>query len=214
MSRCESIIIPSRTGRRCKRSALPGTNPPRCEIHVLARARKTDPNYMPRFYTDTLRPALAAHVERMLEEAATADLLSIDEEVVLVKRAARDVVAMWSAAVETGNAEAIRVAGIAMTSVLDDSTKIVARCASIEESRARVRGPMVTALETLIKRLTRIAYDVFGEDHRVRELERQLRADLRVTQAMGGGPGGTSLLPTGESVDDAALQMDSTVPEE
>lgn len=209
------MIVPSRTGRRCKRDAVEGSWPPRCQEHIDAKAKKTDPYYVPRYYQDVLRPTLAAQVQRILDEAPAIEAASIDEELAISRRAAMEMVKLFDEAVESKNSDAARTASIGVLQIMEDVTRIAERCARVENIRAAVAGPMTTAIEHLIGKCLRCAWAAFGDDIRVKDFEEALRKDLQLVKALGGtGPGGTSLLPSGQEVDATALAMDDTVPNE
>jgi hypothetical protein len=201
------MVTPSATGRRCKRECAPGKD--RCEVHAEGPP-STDPNYMPRFYKASMRPALAAVVEAQL---AAQPLAHIDtkEELAIARAAADDIVDMYAIAKEAGEQcqpGLLQSCAMASLSAMQDVMKMAETTAKIEHVRAALAGPMAVALEDVVQQLTKCVYQVFGDDHRVKQLEQLLRERVIVPNALGGGPGGTRLLPCDQDV----LDMDATIP--
>lgn len=225
--RCEAMVTVSLTGRRCKYPSVPGSNPPRCERHVAInemekgvgaqRRVPVDPRfteaYMPRFYSRTLKPTLAARITDMLEETQPLEQLGITEELALMRDHAANAVAVYSAAVEAGSdPQALLTAGMMMSGALQEVVKVAKDAAAIEDTKAKLAGAFVHVMESVIVSVVRAAHEAFGDDYRVGIFEKNLREHLVIRLDRNGsglGIDGTALTP-----DQDVMAMDDTVPRE
>jgi hypothetical protein len=221
--RCGALIASSATGRRCKRESITGPDEePRCERHYAPIVNKS----MSKYYREALRPALAARVERIMEETPGVALTAVHEELAVARMAAEEIVALYGMAKQHDidqndgkQGQATAGAAIATVDMMTQITKIAQAAASIDKQRAEVAGSMVQAIELIISRVTKAAFDAFGDDHRVVEFVESLHTE--VLEPLGQGQAGlralrdeygTPLLPSGESINEQVRAMDDMVP--
>ena len=220
--RCGALITSSATGRRCKRESITGPDElPRCDRHFDFQKRRD----MSRYYREALKPALAEKIQQVMEETPGVALTAVHEELIIAREAAAEIVAMYGAAYEDNiknGRKGDATAGVAMATVdmMSQVTKIADTAAKIDNVRAQVAGSMAMAIETILGRVTRAAYEAFGDDYRVTEFVENLKADVLATDRKSPGAGeiraigevGATMLPNGEDLNELVLAMDETIP--
>ena len=225
--KCEAMLTPSVTGRRCNKPAMEGTDPPRCERHwsinmthkgggCVRRHDATHPLlneiYMTKFYHRTLQPKLKERLAEVLQDLAPMEQLGVSEELALIRDAAANSVAVYAKAVEDGaRIETVLSAGAIMSAQLQEVIKCAATAASIEDTKQKLCGAFATLVEACAISVTRALYEVYGDDCRIAEVEKKLREHLMVRVDRHGsnalGFEGTLLTP-----DQDVIMMDATVP--
>jgi hypothetical protein len=205
-AQCDAMRTTSNTGARCNKDALPNTDPPRCENHVMNYEAKST-EHMHRFYGRQMRPALKAAVQELIEGLGVVEQLDLSEELALVRHQTGNLVEVYSAAVE-GNAtlETRVAAGAVMVESVKDVIKAVESMAHVEEVKLRVSGTFAGAMHSVVVAVVKAVNEVFQDDYRVPEFERVLRERLLV-HAAGSGEDGTVLTP-----DQDVIEMDELIP--
>lgn len=208
------MVTVSATGRRCREEAVID-DPPRCERHC--NSRHTNGNRqttMPRFYRETLKGVVADRVMETLEAAPGYQALDTSEELAIARVAAGELIGLFSEAVE--QKKAVEPAAMLALDVVAKVSALAATAAKIDEQRLAVAGSMRAAIELVIARCTRAAYEAFGDDYRVKDFTDALKRDLTLPETLGGQGNvlGTGLLPDGTNLDDQVLEMDASVPTE
>jgi hypothetical protein len=200
-NRCTAMVDSSDAGRRCRRPVVPGTD--RCDRHGDDGIHRQ----MHRFYRNRMRESLAKRIDEQLENAPLAAQLDLREELALAREAVGDVVELYSQVKEAQpeNVIAAVAAGRQLTDALADLAKLTDSAAKIEDVKQKVVGSFAATMGTVINAVVRAMYESFGNDHRVVDCERRIRAMLEIkTQP---GLDGVTSLP-GQDV----LEMDEMVP--
>jgi len=163
---------------------------------------------MSRYYLKCLRPTLAAALETALAESPL-DQLDLSEELALIRVAAGDAVAQYAKVSElTGEdaktAEMKLMMGQMMISRLQDVAKMAEAAGSNAELKVRLQGAFAQVMTSVITSIAHAAWEVFGDDYRVKDFEELIRTKL---EARGAGVEGTEITP-----DRDVIEMDETIP--
>lgn len=221
-ARCAAMITNSATGRRCKRESVTGPDDePRCEVHIADKRNGFRGQTMSRFYRQTLKGKLGEQVADILEGMPGAELTKLHEELAIAKVAADQIVTPFALAMELPDvAENMGIKVGTAQQVLDVMSQVAdlaSSAAKIDIARMQLQGSLRSALELIVSRVTRAAYEAFGDDYRVREFTEALQRDLTLPSTLGGngnelGSGlllGTKLMPDGTIIDAEALSEDN-----
>lgn len=186
---------------------------------------------MSRFYRETMKGALGESVAQMLNDTPGTAMTVLHEELAIARVAAQQILEPFGMALDTEAPVEVR-AGLGV-SVMDAMQKVadLANAASrIDVARHALQGSLVQALELIVSRVTRAAYEAFGDDYKVKDFVDALRRDLTLPATLGGdgnvlGQGilrGTRVLPDGSIIDESelapdvvdaiVLEMDSMIP--
>lgn len=196
------MITPSATGRRCRKEALEDHD--RCETHLTRRF--TNPRHLPKFYMSMLRPTLAAAVKQHIEQAAPADVMSLTEELALIRQGSTHAVEVYQKALEANAGHDVLVAAATiMSAALEDVSKMVEKMCRVEELKARVNASLTASMQSYLSLVLHAIHDTLGDDYRVKELEEKIRGMLEAPDTAKG----TLITPA----DSAVASMDDTIPE-
>lgn len=156
------------------------------------------------FYSSVLGPKLKAVVEELTSRPAH-EQLDVYEELNLIKTTGMQAVALYSAALESGNAEATMSASLLMRDALSFYIDCASKVAAMED-RAKDKVSVHT-VSMIMGQVTRIMHRVCGEEHRelAEEFARLVQEEVRLPST--GDSTGTSLTP-----DMDVVEMDHTVP--
>jgi len=197
---------PSKRGNRCTRDCVPGED--RCDRH-LGLMDIRGKNFMHKFYLAKLRPTLLEAVEGAVRDAPITEQLSLLDEVLLVRHAASHSVQQYDEAVASGKPEAQLLAAELLKSSMKEVSEIVKAAATVEETKAKIIDSFTTAVGHLVTQVMQAAAEAFGDDHRVPEFERSLRARLELVEQQRERLG-TDLTP--EELDKQVTEMDAAIP--
>lgn len=210
---CGAMRTTSLRGQRCRKPALPKTDPPRCEQHFMEYATKA-PGHAHRFYGARLRPSLAQAMSEYLEAEGAAGQLDVSAELFLLRDAASHAVEKYSdvCAAEGASLEARVLAGQLMSVALREVLDAVKVAGQVEEVRLRVAGHFAACMREVLRAVVAAANRAFENDCRVATFERLLREEIAERAAAAGRDGGdgTAITP-----DQCVLEMDAaTAPAE
>ena len=190
--RCTSI---RRCGLRCSKWAARGATT--CRFHG-GRPKEQDKRWtqhVARFYKRHMTAALNAVVEEALAEKPD-EQLAVFEEIALVRAASARSVAMYGAALEQQNPEAIMMAGSIMAEQLSqvvELCKIATQINAVQKDKYSVHD-----LNYVVEQIIRISYDVFKDDEdKANEFAIKVRNELQLT----------AMRPTPMTPEMLALQM-------
>ncbi len=209
--RCIAMVQSSLTGRRCKYEAEPDTDPPRCSQHLHTDERRGPNGYhMSRYYLKCLRPTLAAKLEEAVDSLGSLDALDLTEELALIRVAAGDAVEQYAKAQEISgddakSTELKMITGQMMISRLQDVAKMCEAAGSSAELKVRLQTAFASVMTSVITSIAHAAWEVFGDDYRVKDFEELIRTKL---EARGHGVEGTEITP-----DRDVIEMDETIPD-
>ncbi len=158
---------------------------------------------LPIVYAKLLPQTLAKVVETQLD-APVAEQLSALEELAVIKATARDVVALYGAAVESEDKDAVTSAGILVRDILSSVISCAEAAARIEATAKDKLS--VFAVHHLINQVVKIAYRAFQHDlPGAKVFEKLIRDELVIPTEQNG----TLITP-----DEDVVAMDATVPKE
>lgn len=210
--RCIAMVQSSLTGRRCKYESEEGSDPPRCSQHAYTDERRGPNGYhMSRYYLKCLRPTLALALEKALSETSL-DNLDLNEELALIRVAAGDAVAEYAKVVELSESksddpkitELKMLTGQMMISRLQDVAKMATEAGNTADLKIKLQGAFSQVMTSVITSIAHAAWEVFGDDSRVKDFEELIRTKL---EARGTGVEGTEITP-----DRDVIEMDETIP--
>lgn len=194
-----------KSNRQCKAFALVGSK--FCRHHGGRHAARPlqlwaqANNAMPRFYSKYLNKTLNDAVEEALG-CSPAEQLQLYEELAMMRETTGTALKLWSAAQETGKSDVIQAAEGLVRSYLQENARICALAASIE-ANAKDKFS-VHNLVHVVNQMTRIAYEVFGEDiDKAKQFEALIKTQIRLPSK----ESGTLITP-----DQDVLGMDDSVP--
>lgn len=151
------------------------------------------------------------HVTKTLAEAITEhtgldpdEQVSLYEELALMRHVAGNFVKLYGAAVESGNMQAINIAGAGMSEALSNVEKVCSSAAKIQ-TKQRDRFS-VHDLKFVVNRLTRILYEVCGPEHEDIARRFKVMVDEHLVLPTGYQQG-TTTMP-----DETVQDLDSTIP--
>lgn len=211
-------------GTRCKKWALKGAT--RCARHGGRTQQRfggkiSTPKFvaqgtkgLPVFYGKVLGKTLHDKLKELVE-APNHEQLNMREEVHLAKISAADMVQLYdgvSTLLESCPddnqrkklAEAKLVTGAQMRAVLGD---VIDMCDKVVRIEAGLHDKVtIQNIVIIVNQISRLAYEVFGEEHmdKCLEFERRIKAEVRLPSE---GPEGTTITP-----DQDVLEMDDTIP--
>ena len=156
------------------------------------------------FYGSVLGPKLKAVVEELTSRPAH-EQLNVYEELQLIRSTGVQAVALYSAALETDNAQSVMTAALLMRDSLAFIIEQTAKVAAIED-RAKDKISVHT-VSMIVQQMTRIMHRVCGEEHRdiAERFTELVSEEVRLPSV--GDTTGTSLTP-----DMDVTEMDATVP--
>jgi len=190
-----------RDGERCTKFRLRGSE--YCQFHG-GRSRKSkkliQTGHLPMWYKTVLNETLAQALEQATD-AAPAEQLQIFEELALMRLAAKDAVALWSAAQESVNNETKAAAAEIMREALGAVVKTCDTAAKI--NAAATDKVSVHNIAHIVRQIVRIAHETMSDEKDALAFEAAVR-DQIVIQT---GPEGTTSTP-----DQTVEAMDDTVP--
>src|SRR6185437_2966061 len=213
VERCTAMVTSSLKGRRCRYESEADSDPPRSSQHMYSADHKGHRGrYMSRFYLKSLRPTLAAKMEEVVEEMGSLDNLDLTEELSPMRITAGDAVAEYAKVLEmpvTPETEAKitemkLLTGQMMSSKLREVADMAGKAGDIQELKTRLNGAFAQAMTSVISAIAHSAWEVWGDEYRVKEFEELIRTKLSVK---GIDVEGTSLTPYRD-----ALAMDETIP--
>lgn len=149
--------------------------------------------------TKTLAEAINEHTGLDPDEQ-----VSLYEELALVRHAAGQFVKLYGAAIETGNIDTIALAGQGMSEALVNVEKICSSAAKIQ-TKQRDRFS-VHDLKFVVNRITRILYEVCGDEHKDIAVRFKEMIDQHLVLPTGYQQG-TDLKP-----DETVTDLDATIP--
>lgn len=214
--RCQFI---KRNGERCRRIACGGVRfclTHRGRYHQRLAANRTKDCDLPRFYKRQMSKTLTAFVQECMESPPH-EQLNLYEELALMRHAAQQAVAMYSACESLpdapsdtpqgkARAQATSMATEMMKTALRDVAEMTQKAASIDAvSRDKIS---IHHIAFVISQITRIMHRVLAEHQDLaEELEREIR---RQVQLPTGGATGVDLTP--DKVLEDVVDMDDTIP--
>lgn len=210
--RCTAMRSPSISGARCQYDGEPGTDPVRCVVHMDSGDRRgREGHHMSRFYLKNLRPTLAAKLEELVDKVTPIDQLDLSEEIGLMRAQAGDAVQMYAEACEMPDSDpraqqARLIAGQMMSSRIKDVMAVIDQAGKTEELKVKLQTAFAQVMTSVISSVAHAAWEVFGDDHKVREFTDLIRSKLEVRNI---DVEGTDLTP-----DRDAIQMDDSIPAE
>lgn len=166
-----------RCGIRCRKWALKGSK--YCQFHGGRRSRDIPVRTaeLPVFYSHRLTKTLNEMVEDHLSLDPN-EQLSLLQELALMRQAASEAVALYSAATKSDSSETRNAAAMIMVDALKNVQTMCQAATSVEATRKdRLDG---FALKTVIAQVARIAYDCFGDTEDARRFEDMLRETIKV----------------------------------
>lgn len=230
--RCEAMITTSKTGRQCRRPAILGVTPVRCERHHEIRERQKGAGchrrnsgssdtyneiYMTRFYTEVLKPTIARRVAAQLQGSAFLEQISVEEELALMRDGASQAVAAYADVVEKhaekpdeNMTQALLVTSAVMRDALKDVVAMAKDTATLHEMRQKLNGAVAAVMSDVVQAIVRAAWEIFEDDHKIGELEKRIREHLEMRQFPvqdGEDLRGTTLTP-----DMDVTAMDASIP--
>lgn len=223
--RCQHIrVTGSGIGTRCKRWALKRAT--KCKRHGGTMQQRsygkiTTPKMvgcgirgLPMFYGKVLGKTLSEKLKELVEKP-NHEQLDLREEIALAKISAADMVQLYDGVSvlleqETDDARRSQLAqakittGAQMRMVLGD---VVDMCDKVTRVEAGMKDKVtIQNIVIIVNQITRIAYEVFGDNDMQKcfEFERRIKEQVRLPSE---GPEGTTITP-----DQDVLEMDDTVP--
>jgi hypothetical protein len=164
---------------------------------------------MSKYYTKTFRPAVAERVADILKDKMSVDHLDLTEELALLRVLADDVGQQYAKANEISDEakreDAMVIAGIAFSSMLERVSKMAEAASRVQDAKVKIQGAFATVMASVINVVVGAAWEVFGDDYKVREFDRVIRAKLEEKKVP--GYDGTDLTP-----DMDVTSMDDTIP--
>ena len=195
--RCKRIRS---NGLQCGKWAMVGYDV--CRTHG-GNARKSNiKKRMHVFYAAVLGDTLTERIKDLIEAP---DVMTLREELALMRHAASNTVKLYAVACASGKEEAVLAAGALMADALKQVADMCERAARVESQGDDKISVM--HIQVIVNQITRIAHRVLGEEHLAlaQEFERLVRTEVRLPKT---GVEGTSITP-----DQDVLEMDETVPE-
>lgn len=210
--RCKTFI--RRLGRKCRRWSVKGQI--YCRFHggLRTAANTVRNHHIPMFYSKTLGKTLGNYIDEALGQSPSQQM-SVLEELALIRHPAYQKVQLYDAVLRKLEAEtdpkkqeqlrnAVEAVSAAMVVDLKEVVKVAETAARIDAmAKDKVS---VHSLGHIVNQLTRLLYDVCGDDNLViaQAFEERARTEIRLpTNKING----TIITP-----DQEVLEMDDSVP--
>lgn len=201
-NRCQADLSKSRPEEPiCYRMALRGSQ--YCYFHGGHKGNAgTNTVHLPMFYSKVLTGTLFEYVQQGLDKPVV-EQLQVMEELLLYKTTLLPAVALYNAAFNSGNAEAIANATVL---IRDGVAGLADLVHTVSKIRANEKGSIsIHNLVEITNQLVRIIYDTAPDDV-AREIERKVRDKVKIAYSQSEG---TTITP--DQVDDTILAMDATI---
>jgi len=186
-------------GKKCGKWALKGSR--FCQLHGGRRrtGNVVHIGHLPVFYSSVLNATLTEAVQAATD-GEPHEQLQVFEELALMRLAARDAVALWSAAQQSDNTETRLGAAEVMKGALVEVIKMAETAARI--NAAGSDKVSVHNIAHVVRQIVRIAYECMEEDQ-ARVFERMVKQQIKLST----GAPGTVVTP-----DMDVRSMDDSIP--
>lgn len=192
-------------GSRCKNWGL--VDAKNCKYHngvqQQRRSQKCNLRNIPVFYRKHISESLGKAISEQIGLDPD-EQVQLYEELALIRHVASNFVKLYGAAVETGDQNTICMAGAGMVEALNNVEAICSAAAKIQQKQ-RDRFS-IHDLKYVVNKLTRMLYDVCGDEHQDIAERFKLMVDEKLALPTGYQQG-TDLQP-----DETVLEIDSSVP--